>query len=80
MQYLFPYFLDTVAFNVPESVGWEYANVSSDYSPHHLNSFTSKLTTGYPRPMAHGMWTLARVMAVLNNKSELCDINFIYMY
>ena len=67
----------SVFFNVPESAGWEYAKVSSDYNLHHLNSFTAKFV-GYPRPMVHGMWTLSRVMAILNGKSQFslftCDI------
>jgi len=48
----------TLTFKVAGDAGRKYASVSGDYNPHHLYPLTAKLI-GYPRPIAHGMWTLA---------------------
>lgn len=47
---------------VPGDTGRKYAGVSGDYNPHHLYGITAKMI-GFKRPIAHGMWSLARVMA-----------------
>lgn len=47
---------------VPGDTGVRYARVSGDYNPHHLWWFTAR-PLGYRRPIAHGMWTLARVLS-----------------
>jgi acyl dehydratase len=60
---------------VPASARWRvggdtgrrYASVSGDYNPIHLHPLTSRLF-GFPRPIAHGMWTAARVLAALDGK------------
>jgi len=49
---------------VPVDAGWAYARVSGDYNPIHLNLLTAR-PFGYPRPIAHGWWTLPRTLAVL---------------
>ena len=49
---------------VPVDAGWAYARVSGDYNPIHLNLLTAR-PFGYPRPIAHGWWTLARTLASL---------------
>jgi acyl dehydratase len=49
---------------VPGDTGRRYAGVSGDYNPFHLYGFLAKLF-GFPRPIAHGMWTLARALAWL---------------
>jgi len=46
---------------VPGNMGVRYARVSGDFNPHHLWWFTAR-PFGYRRPIAHGMWTLARVL------------------
>jgi acyl dehydratase len=47
---------------VPGDTGRRYAAVSGDYNPFHLYGVLAKLF-GFPRPIAHGMWTLARALA-----------------
>ena len=47
---------------VPGNTGVRYARVSGDYNPHHLWWFTAR-PLGYRRPIAHGMWTFARVLS-----------------
>jgi len=43
-------------------LGRRYAAVSGDRNPIHLHPLTARLF-GYPRPIAHGMWTVARCLA-----------------
>ncbi|MER6677593.1 MaoC/PaaZ C-terminal domain-containing protein [Streptomyces sp. NPDC000983] len=43
-------------------VGRRYATVSGDRNPIHLHPLTARLF-GFPRAIAHGMWTLARCLA-----------------
>jgi acyl dehydratase len=45
-------------------VGRRYARVSGDINPIHLHPVTAKLF-GFPRAIAHGMWTKARCLAAL---------------
>jgi acyl dehydratase len=56
---------ETIA--VPRDTGLKYAGVSGDYNPHHLYGFTARMI-GFKQPIAHGMWSLARAMASLENK------------
>jgi len=51
----------TVDVWVPEDTGRRYARVSDDWNPHHLWR-TSARVIGFKRPIAHGMWTLARMV------------------
>ena len=48
----------------PEDTGRRYARVSGDWNPIHLWPFLSK-RFGFRRPIAHGMFTLARCLAVV---------------
>ncbi|MFJ5261602.1 MaoC family dehydratase [Streptomyces sp. NPDC088387] len=43
-------------------VGRRYATVSGDHNPIHLHPLTARLF-GFPRAIAHGMWTVARALA-----------------
>jgi hypothetical protein len=45
-------------------LGRRYASVSGDRNPIHLHPLTAK-PFGFPRPIAHGMWTKARCLAAL---------------
>ncbi len=57
--------------------GRRYAAVSGDYNPHHLWPWSAKLL-GYKRPIAHGIWTLAHALAVLERETEIaypCEID-----
>jgi acyl dehydratase len=49
---------------VPPSVGTEYARVSGDRNPIHTSRLGARLF-GFPRPIAHGMWSKARCLAQL---------------
>lgn len=48
----------------PADTGRRYAAVSGDYNPIHLYAATARLF-GFPRAIAHGMWSLARCLALL---------------
>ncbi len=54
--------------DIPAGTGRKYAAVSGDFNPHHLYSFLAKLF-GFKRAIAHGMFSLARVLATLENES-----------
>ncbi|MFF9351486.1 MaoC family dehydratase [Streptomyces sp. NPDC014734] len=55
--------LPTVAeWRLPADLGRRYGAASGDRNPIHLYPFTARLF-GFPRPIAHGMWTVARCLA-----------------
>ncbi len=56
-----------IAFSAPEDTGRRYASVSQDYNPIHLYGFTAKLF-GFPRAIAHGLWSAARCLALLQGR------------
>ncbi|GGR73687.1 hypothetical protein GCM10010252_10330 [Streptomyces aureoverticillatus] len=49
-------------WRLPEDLGRRYAAVSGDRNPIHLHPLTARLF-GFPRAIAHGMWTFARCVA-----------------
>ncbi len=49
-------------WNVPADQGRRYASASGDWNPIHLYPLTARLL-GFKRPIAHGMWSLARCVA-----------------
>jgi acyl dehydratase len=53
-------------WEVPASTGRAYATVSGDRNPIHLHPLTARLF-GFPRALAHGMWTKARCLAALDD-------------
>jgi hypothetical protein len=54
----------TARWRLPEDLGRRYAAVSGDHNPIHLHGLTAK-AFGFPRAIAHGMWTKARCLAAL---------------
>ncbi len=46
----------------PEDIGRRYAAVAGDLNPIHQHAIMAR-AFGFPRAIAHGMWTLARAMA-----------------
>jgi acyl dehydratase len=52
------------SWSLPADLGRRYARVSGDYNPIHLSAASARLF-GFPRAIAHGMWTLARAAAEL---------------
>lgn len=57
----------TAIWRLPGDLGRRYAAVSGDHNPIHLYPVTSRLA-GFRRPIAHGMWTLARCLAALEGR------------
>ena len=51
-------------FDAPADIGRRYAPVSGDFNPIHLWPLTAKLL-GFRRAIAHGLWTQARALALL---------------
>lgn len=51
-------------WSVPADIGRQYAAVSGDRNPIHLNPLAARLF-GFRRAIAHGMWTKARSLAAL---------------
>jgi acyl dehydratase len=49
-------------WSLAEDVGRRYGAVSGDRNPIHLHGLTARLF-GFPRAIAHGMWTVARCLA-----------------
>ncbi|GAA0895062.1 MaoC family dehydratase [Pseudonocardia zijingensis] len=54
-------------WRVGAGTGRRYARVSGDVNPIHLHPWTAK-AFGFPRAIAHGMWTAARVLAALQGR------------
>jgi acyl dehydratase len=54
-------------WRLPADLGRRYAAVSGDHNPIHLYAVTAK-ALGFPRQIAHGMWTMARCVAALENR------------
>ena len=55
-------------WRLPEDLGRSYAGVSGDVNPIHLYGLSAK-AMGFPRQIAHGMWTYARTLASLGRTS-----------
>lgn len=51
-------------WRLPSDLGRRYAAVSGDVNPIHLHPLTAR-ALGYRRPIVHGMWSYARVLAAL---------------
>jgi hypothetical protein len=57
----------TAIWRVPEGIGRRYGEVSGDRNPIHLYKLTAKMF-GFPRAIAHGMWTKARCLAAFEGR------------
>ena len=57
----------TTQWRLPADLGRRYAAASGDHNPIHLYPLTAK-ALGFPRQIAHGMWTKARCVAALENR------------
>lgn len=53
---------------LPAGLGRAYARVSGDVNPIHLHPLTAR-ALGFPRTIAHGMWTYARSLAQLGPRT-----------
>ncbi len=54
-----------VTWRLGADLGRRYAAVSGDHNPIHLYAVTAK-AFGFPRQIAHGMWSKARCVAMLD--------------
>lgn len=61
-------FPNTVNIKAPESIGRQYASVSGDRNPIHMHALTAK-AFGFPRAIAHGMWSKAQALACLEQQA-----------
>ena len=59
-------------WQLPAQLGRDYAYASGDYNPIHLTTLTAR-AFGFPRAIAHGMWTLARSAAALQPPRPLAE-------
>ena len=59
-------------WRLPSNLGRHYGSVSGDRNPIHMFGLTAK-AFGFPRAIAHGMWTKARCMAALDAHALLPD-------
>ncbi|MEW6344676.1 MAG: MaoC/PaaZ C-terminal domain-containing protein [Paraburkholderia sp.] len=59
-------------WQLPSQLGRDYALASGDYNPIHLTALSAK-AFGFPRAIAHGMWTLARSAAALQPPKPLAE-------
>lgn len=55
---------------VDEDIGRRYAFVSGDFNLIHLHPLSAR-AFGFPKAIAHGMWTKARALAVISRSFEL---------
>ncbi|MDQ3760106.1 MAG: hypothetical protein M3331_09210 [Actinomycetota bacterium] len=54
-------------WSLPGDLGRRYGSVSGDRNPIHMYGLTAK-AFGFPRQIAHGMWTKARCVAALETR------------
>jgi acyl dehydratase len=67
-----------VAWTLAGDLGRRYGSVSGDRNPIHLHALTARLF-GFPRAIAHGMWTKARALAALEARlpdAYTVDVSF----
>ncbi|MGX7823829.1 MaoC/PaaZ C-terminal domain-containing protein [Actinokineospora sp. 24-640] len=65
----------SAVWTVPEDIGRRYGRVSGDRNPIHLHPLTARLF-GFPRAIAHGMWTKARCLAAFEGRlPEACTVD-----
>jgi hypothetical protein len=53
-------------WQAPAEIGRRYARVSGDFNPIHLSALSARLF-GFPKAIAHGMWSLARSLAEIGD-------------
>ncbi|HEX5307490.1 MAG TPA: MaoC/PaaZ C-terminal domain-containing protein [Solirubrobacteraceae bacterium] len=59
--------MPTAEWRLPGDLGRRYAAVSGDRNPIHMHALSAK-AFGFPRAIAHGMWTKARCLAALESR------------
>ncbi|BEH13977.1 MaoC family dehydratase [Marinobacter shengliensis] len=65
--------LETYPFSesitAPENLGRRYGQVSGDRNPIHMHALSAK-AFGFPRAIAHGMWSKARALSLLEQQAD----------
>ncbi len=61
--------LPTARWRLDPIIGQRYAKVSGDYNPIHLNGLAAR-GFGFPKVIAHGMYTASRALAVADPRLE----------
>ncbi len=56
-------------FEVPEDIGRRYAFVSGDFNLIHLHPLSAR-AFGFPKAIAHGMWSKAKCLALMDDLPE----------
>lgn len=65
----------TAQWRIESDQGRRYGKVSGDVNPIHMSALSAK-AFGFPRAIAHGMWTMARAVAALEGRlPEAVDID-----
>jgi len=65
-------------WSLPGDLGRRYGAVSGDRNPIHMHALSAKLL-GFPKAIAHGMWTKARCLAALEStlpEAYTVDVTF----
>lgn len=57
----------TTRWRVPADTGRRYAGVAGDVNPIHLHPLSARLF-GFPKAIAHGMWTMTMALAALEGR------------
>lgn len=65
---------DLARFEAPANIGRQYRKVSGDLNPIHLHPLLAR-PFGFPRAIAHGMWTLARTLALAGEDARYQSID-----
>lgn len=58
--------LQTTEWELPEDLGRRFARVGGDINPIHLHPLSAK-AFGFPRHIAHGMWTKAKALSSIED-------------
>ena len=61
-------------FEVPEDIGRRYAFVSGDFNLIHLHPLSAR-AFGFPKAIAHGMWSKAKCLALVDELPDACTVN-----
>ncbi len=61
-------------FEVPEDIGRRYAFVSGDFNLIHLHPLSAR-AFGFPKAIAHGMWSKAKCLAMMGELPPTCTID-----
>jgi len=69
-----PVLVREARWQLPAQLGRDYAKASGDFNPIHLHALSAK-AFGFPRAIAHGMWTLGRTLAALQPSKQLDAAN-----